>query len=330
MGGVKTDMKVWVDMDDNDKEPKLVEIIKMPTMLMSAYGPEAASKEYIVLDINEMMKSIAEEDQEMDMDFSKLMNLSRDFQPKMEEFMKTYFKDFKSDDKLVTYTGKKNVDGQNLQTYEIKLDDESLKGLVRNVGDYSLDNKENVEFLKDYMGLVSSAMELTSAEGAIVKEEIDKELSSIESRLPEFKKTFNEFMDSIKDVRIIGDKGIVIELGIDSNGHIVSEKGSIDIRIDLSSIAKLASDLMPAPVPQSVPAEEQTNLPKGVINLGLNYNTKIKNINKDLKISLPRIDDTNSIGFEKLMEAQEKQMEEMMKMMEEQEDTEAVEVPKVK
>lgn len=304
--GMKMDMGVWVDMDYTSEDPQLVEIIKMPPMLMSAYGPEAANKKYIVYDVAEVMNSLNKEGQEIDMDFSKLMNLSKDLQPKMEEFMKTYFKDFKSDKKLVTYMGKKNVDGKDLSIYNVKLDDESLKSLVRNAGNYSLDNKENVQFLKDYMGLVSSAMEMTGAEGQISKEELDKEISTIESKLPEFKKTFNEFMDSVKDVKIIGEKGIVIEYGINSDGYIVNEKGAIDFRIDLASVSKAFISQTPEGA-EGVAISPTT----GVINLNINYKSNIKNINKELKISLPKVDEKNSISFEKLMEVQMKQFEQM-------------------
>lgn len=303
IGGMKMDMGVWVDMDYISEEPKLVEIIKMPPMLMTEVGPEFAGKEYIVYDVSSMMNSLNEKDQEIDMNFSKLMNLSKDLQPKMEEFMKKYFKDFKSDKKLVTYMGKKNIDGKDLSMYSVKLDDESLKSLVKSVGNYSLDNKENMEFLKDYMSLVSAAMEITGSEGQISKEEIDKELLAMESKLPQIKKTFNEFMDSIKDVKIIGDKGIAIEYGIDEKGYVVSEKGSIDFKIDLASISKALSDGM----------SEEVELSTGIINLNMDYKSDIKNINKELKVNLPKVDEKNSISFEKLMEVQMKQLNEMEK-----------------
>ncbi|AFS78875.1 hypothetical protein Curi_c18690 [Gottschalkia acidurici 9a] len=286
IGGVKSDMQIWVDSDVSGDKPKLVEVIKMPSMLMSSFGPENADKQYIVYDVEKLLSQ-----GETPVDFSKMMNLSKDMGPKLNEFLKNYVKNFDPGFKLVESKGNSTVNGKDLSMYQVKLDDASFKKLVRSSVNYSLDNKETIEFVKEYINLVSSAMEVTDPENVLAQEEIDKELKTLQENLPKFKAEFNKFMDNFDKVKVIGDKGIVIDYGINKDGYIVYEAGSIDLSINIAEIEKaFASD-------------ENNEAPTaGIVKLGVNYKTNIKSINEKLNIEIPQTNEQNSISIEKLME----------------------------
>ena len=151
--GMKMDMKAWVDTDMSGDTPKIVEVIKMPQILMKEISPEDQQKEYIVYDIVDM----ATLDQE-EIDFNDLMNFSKEMQPKIMKFMKDYHKNFDPGFKIASYKGKKTVKGRPLSIYEIKLDDESFKELIRYMINDAMDNECSIKFLEEYMNLVMNLL----------------------------------------------------------------------------------------------------------------------------------------------------------------------------
>ncbi|OZV12644.1 hypothetical protein CIW83_08490 [Tissierella sp. P1] len=292
-GGMVMPMNVWVDMDMSTDELKMKEIIKMPQMLMNSMVPNDPEKQYLVLDMGQMMKEESKE-----LNFNELMKFSKEFQPKLAEFMKEIQKDFKPDIKMVEEKGSKVVNKEMLNIYELTLNDATLKELVKYAVNYSLDKKEVVEFIKEYMNAVMKVVTIPEAEKKAAEAEIKQGLEDLEKQLPEFKVKFNEFMDKYEDVKILGDKGIVIEFGINKDGYIVHEVGNIDLRIDLGQIAEVVGEKAPEM--------------KGIIKLGINYTSKSYNINsKDVKVEMPKVDENNSIDYMKMMEMQMKQIEQL-------------------
>ncbi|MDU5081372.1 hypothetical protein [uncultured Tissierella sp.] len=292
-GGMGMDMNVWVDMDMSTDELKIKEVIKMPQMLMSSMFPNDPAKQYIVLDMGQMMK-----EENAEMNFNELMKFGKEFQPKLTEFMKEMQKDFKPGIEVVKQKDSKVVNKEKLDIYELKMDDAALKGLVKDAVNYSLDKKEVIEFIKEYMNAVMSVVVLPEGEKEAAEAEVKQGLADLEKQLPEFKVKFNEFMEKYKDVKILGDKGIVIEFGINKKGYIVHEVGTIDLRIDLGQIAEVVGEKAPEM--------------KGIIKLGISYTSKSYNINsKDVKVEMHKVDEKNSIDYMKMMEMQMKQIEQL-------------------
>lgn len=281
-GMQQMDMKVWVDTDMSGDTPKMVEIIKMPQALMAGISPEDQSKKYIVYDLVDMAASDQEE-----IDFNELMDFSKEMQPKIMDFMKDYHKNFDPGFKIASFKGTRDVNGKTLSIYEVKLNDESFKELIKYVVNSEIDNEDSIKFLKEYMNAVMSFTQIPNEEKESAKEEINQELDKLQESLPEIKKQFNKFMDDFKDVKVLGEEGIVIEYGVNSDGYIVHEAGKIDLNIDLKAIG----EAMSAPV---------ENL--GTLKLGIDYNTKIYNINKDMKINMPNVNENNALYFKDMME----------------------------
>lgn len=292
------DMKIWLDMDASGDNLKLVEIFKLPQSLMNTAFPEEASKEYVVYDIASQLNA---EDKEVDM--KEIMEFSKEFQSKMGEFMKEFSKDFKPSKNMIVAKGDKLVNGQKLEMFELKLNDAELKELVKYIVNYSLDKEDGMQLVKDYLKAVMSVADVPEAEKAEMEKELKEGMEEFENQLPEVKAKFNEFMEKYKNVKVLGDKGIVIEYGINKEGYIAYENGSINLELNLEDIAKHMG-------------KEDLEI-KGIIRLGFNYNSKLYNINSDdVKIEMPKVDEKNSIDLFKMMELQMKAVEEEAKTVE--------------
>lgn len=287
-GDNKMPMEVWVNVDASKDNPNIVEIIKMPSDIMKMISPEDGNKQYIIYDIDKIMSETSQE-----VDNSKIMEFSKDFQTKYVDFIKDYIKKFDPGFKMATYKGTRSVNGKSLYLYEVKLDDANFKKLIRNTVNNSLEDKDTIKFIEEYMNAVVDIMEIPEGE-QLSKEEMKQELVELKKEIPNFKVQFNEFMDKIEDVKVIGDKGIVIEYGVNSAGYIVHEAGNVDLSIDLESIEKTFGNTEEE---QSSTAVKQT----GILKLGIDFNTKIYNIDKDFKINMPNTNEQNSIRMSDLM-----------------------------
>ncbi len=143
------------------------------------------------------------------------------------------------------------------------------------------------------MKLVLNIAEISETE----KVEALAELNNLKKNLPEFKNKFNEFMDTLEDVKILGDEGIVIEYAVNKDGYIVGEKGKIAIELDLKALGKVFE-------------EELLVEDTGKLKLNIDFNTKISKINEKVEINMPKTNKENTIDFNELLETNVEQIEE--------------------
>lgn len=287
MGGMKADLSVWIDADMSKDIPEMEQIIRMPKMLMAMTGEKFADKEYIVYDYNEILDMA-----ESGIDHTKLMNWSKEAQPKITDFLKDYAKNFNAGIKMIESKGKKVVDKETLDIYELKLNDESFKNLVRYTGNNFMENEDMMKFMKEYVNMVISITESQNEEA----KEVGKEIEKLEKELPNIKENFNKFMDEFDKIKVLGEEGIVIEYAVNKEGYIVSEKGSINLSIDLATIGNKINELDK----KEVKALEM----KGVIKLKIDFDTKNSNINKGVKIEMPKLTEENSLKFSDIIKSE--------------------------
>lgn len=290
-GGMKIDTQAWVDSDISNGNSKLLEIIKIPAIAKGNLGPENQNKDYLVYDVKKLLKEEGGEN------LGNMLKISKDMESKINELLAGNIKNYDLGFKIVESKGKRIVNDEILSIYEVKLSDQSFKKVIREAVNSSLDSKDTIEFIKDYVKLVDSMVKLEAEEEVNLVEEID----SLEASLPEFKKEFNEFMDSIADVKIIGDKGIAIEYGVDKNGYIRYESGVVNVNIEPDKITSLL-------VPVELQEESEVSS-SGKISLGINFKTNIKSINKKLKIDIPEVNSENSIDYMDLLNQFEQSLE---------------------
>ncbi len=287
--GMKMDMNTWVDTDFSTDTPKMIAVLKMPQILMNELPSEDGSnKEYILYDYIKMLNLSQEE-----INMEELIKSSKDINEKAIEFMKNYHKDFDPGFQIATYKGQKTQDKDVLSIYEVKLDDKNFKSLIKYMGNDSIENENNIKFFEEYMKLVLNIAEISETE----KVEALAELNNLKKNLPEFKNKFNEFMDTLEDVKILGDEGIVIEYAVNKDGYIVGEKGKIAIELDLKALGKVFE-------------EELLVEDTGKLKLNIDFNTKISKINEKVEINMPKTNKENTIDFNELLETNVEQIEE--------------------
>jgi len=286
MGGMSMDMGAWVDMDLTGSEPVLKETIKFPSMIFAAY-PSLASKEYLVMDLGEMMKASGTGTSGEAADISGLMKGSKELKELADKFMAGYLAQYDPGFKLITDGGIKEIttpEGKvNAHIYRISLDDKSAKKLVRYTVNNLADNKDAMAFMTEYIKLVQQISASTAASA-----ELDKIPADFEAQKPELIAKFNGFMDQIENTRILGDKGIVLEYAVNEEGFIVGQSANVDLAVSASLLSG---------------AQGAGNADPGTINADIAFNMLTYNINKNVDIVMPVLTAENSMSFNEYMEA---------------------------
>lgn len=289
-GNMPINMSVWADTDLKDGTPKVKEIIKVPSMLEQQMN----GKQYLVLDTESMQK-----DSSTSVDFDKLSKVSEDMQQKLSTVVAKNILNIDPGFKLVTDKGTKSMvlpDGEkDVHVYEVRLNDTNFKKLVKSASTSFVNNKETREFLKDYLITVMQASNLKSEDAKTSQAGIEKAFADFEKGLPEFNTKMNNVLDSFDSVPLVGSNGIVIDYAIDSNGDIVNEQGSINLVFDSAKFIPVVERL------SGTSNTTSQNKLTGVYNLGIDFNASSFNINKNVEITLPEVNDQNSIKFEDLM-----------------------------
>lgn len=292
LGGMIMGMDTWVDMDLSKDEPKMEAIIKMPQLFMNQIAAEDTSKEYIVYDYIKIMDLAQEE-----FDFNEFMKTSMDFNEKILEFTKEYYKDFEPGFKIVDYKGKKAIDGETLSIYEVKLNDDNFKELIRYMVNDSIDNEDSIKLFKEYMDMILQISQVTEVEKEEALTEINESMEELKENLPELKDKFNKFIDTFKDVKVLGEEGIVIEYGVNKNGYVVREVGKMDINIDLKALGQAFE-------------EDVLSENAGILKLSITFDSKAYNINEKIEINIPEVNEKNSVSFNEILEQNTNTIEE--------------------
>lgn len=259
-------MNMWTDMDLSGDKPQMKNIMTIPYMFKNKL-PQLNGKEYMVMDYAEMNSTTNIPGQPA-IDYKQIMELSKSIQPKLAELMKAYLQQYSFSKDIVTKSEKQNLviagEQQEVNVYEVKLGDDAfkevLKYTVANLGE----NKDIIEkFIKQF---VPSAGPIDL------------------NQLPEATKSLESALDSIKDIKILGDKGIVLQYAINKDGYIVNQKGTMDLVFDTTNIKKLSKV---GQIPNFT----------GIYTVTLDFNMDMYNINGDVKFEMPTLTSANSINM---------------------------------
>lgn len=320
--GIETPLKMWADIDLKTSDMKsIIEIPQMLLGMLAMNGIESPliGKQYLVYDMAKLMET------DDKIDYKKMMEFQKEFQPEMIQFMADMQKDLKLDFDIIKLKEEKTVEGKKIKIYEVKLDDKALKELSNHVVNHVLENDSTKEFIVEYMnGYMNSMMNMGIKDSSSDKKlvELKKEMKDMEKdldkNLEKFKKEFNAFMEKYKDVKVLGKDGINILYSVNSDGYIIEQDGVMNFDIDLNEIAKISEiqdkdnldnskDKKDAMKDQVVNQLKDMN---GKIKFKINYNTKNKNINsKDIKITMPEASKGNSIDLYQMMQDQMEQQQ---------------------
>ena len=239
-GGVSMNMGAWVDMDINGSDPKFIEIIKLPAMFTAA-EPAMAGKEYLVMDMGEMMSP----SEAGNIDYAEMTDVFKGLQDKAEAFLKSYLAQYDPGFKFLTDGGIKNIatpaGDVKAHVYRITLDDKQAKKLLRYTVENLAESQAAMDLAAEYVKVIQKLTESSTVPEASA-EEFEKIMNDFKTEKPELLKAFNSFMDSIDNIQLIGNEGLVFEYAIDDNGYVVSQSGRMNFLIDTAKLAELKDE----------------------------------------------------------------------------------------
>lgn len=286
VGNVPMNMGLWVDANTENDKVNFKEILKVPDIQSSKMN----GKQYIVLDSSNMNKNGT-----MSTDVAKV---SQDMQKKFSEMIVKNMTSFDPKFKLITDEGNQYwdlVDGaRNVHVYEVKLNDKNFKDLIKYTSNSLVNSKDAKDFLKDYLTTVVKVSS-DKQQASVSQADIDKAFSDFEKGLPQFTTNMNKVLNAFDGVTLVGDKGIVIDFAVDSNGYVVGQKGNIDLVFDAPKFISTVESL------SNAKNNNTANKLTGVYKLGIDFNTNTFNINKNVEIKFPEINNQNSIQYEELL-----------------------------
>lgn len=284
-------MSVWADTDMSGDTAAVNEVIKMPQLLTTQFPKELQGKDYMVMNLSDMTSAPGM----VQPNYKKLIAFSKEFQPKTLDFLVKYSKQFNPTTDYIKNVGSQRFLEDNIMktadVYQVKLTDESFKDLMHYTLNNLAGNADAMTFVKDYMLAISSVYDVTDAENKANQDEINKAFDNLTTELPQQLASLNKALDSIEDLKILGDNGITINYTVNDDGYIIKEKGNAEFVVDLPSITKLAGNTA-----ASTPTD-----PTGIYTIGVSFNTDMTNINGDVKIVFPKVDSTNSFNFTDIM-----------------------------
>lgn len=293
LGDMPLDMGLWINTDLTSSKPVIKEVVKFPSIVALQLPQQFAGKEYMVMDYDDMVSAPGMDQ----VDFSKIMEFSKDFQGKLVEFLSKYAAQYKPTLEMVKKVDSQTIvqDGvsQAVDVYELKLDDKSFKEILKYTATNFAQNKDAISFIKEYLISSLSISGLPEEELKNAKAEIEKAFADYEKNLPEVLNQINKTFDQIKDIKILGEKGINIKFYINSHGFIVKEDGTLQFVLDLGAISKLDGNA----------STDGQQLPTGAYTIELKYNNDITNINKPVTINFPQTTKENSFTYSELLNA---------------------------
>ncbi|EYE88064.1 hypothetical protein Q428_09955 [Fervidicella metallireducens AeB] len=310
IAGTKMDMGVWADVSVAGDKPVIKEVIMLPQMLMATMPPQFQNKKYFVIDSDEMAKVSDKNKSELNIDYLKLMNAAKQFNEKSQKFITNYMEQYNPDVKILTDLGTKQIvmsDGSNVNahTYQVKINDEDAKKLIA----YSVENfsksKEAVEFLneyKEYILNVIEALNMPENEKAKGKDEVRKSFDNLIAELPQLAKDTEGLMESLKKIKLLGDKGIDIKYYVNDDGYIVKQEGSVEFVLDMKMISALGKTAEKSSNEKNLigsPVNNINNLSlQGTYTLGCDFVKENLNINKDtVTVDMPILSKDNAVSY---------------------------------
>lgn len=297
LNGASFDTSIWVDMDMSGDKPVLKEVFKLPPILMNMI-PGAAGKEYVVLDLETMNQGMADLDPDMSesMNLDKTMAIAMKYQKKFTDGITNYMKAYDFNRPVVSKLDSKVVDGKTIKYYQVAFDNDSFKEFIEYTVNSILEDENMLPLFEEYM------TEIMRASLADMPEEMPADMEaemidmlSFTDNTEEMIKAVKAFFQSTEDLVVLGKDGIRITFGINEDGYFVSEAGKMDFVINTKQIMDLMATAM-----GETPGLEMMATP--TFKLSVAYDSAMKNINKNVKVTMPTTTKANAIDYMELIE----------------------------
>lgn len=275
---------IWSKANFTKQTPEMKQIIKLPIQAKGFMPPEYMDKDYLVLDSKDLD---IEEDFNMD-EYNDLAESVTELQDKIISFVKDYSVNVDPGFAVVTYQGVRNLEGRNLKTYELKLTDESFKRLLKHSVNYLSNNETSRKMLEETF---------TALVEASIATETEDTMNAAHKKFTNGKTSFSQDLSTIinafDNVKLLGNRGMTVSLGIDENGYIVNQSGFADFIINTTEIEKAF---------KNASGSNKTSITQGaVFTLSTDFNTDTTKINDVVEVNFPETNSDNSFTLEDMM-----------------------------
>lgn len=261
-------MSTWVDMNMEGKEPKTKYVITIPEAL-KATSPELKGKDYLVYDSEKIAKELGE-----NVDYGKMMQSSVKLGNKMQLVLVDFLRAADAKFNLVTRKDKQTVTignaTENVDLYEIKLDNEKLTNLIK----FALQDKEMNKLIKDYIKFsINLGAEMENEKVS------PEELKEMEKQIDE---GLNQLVIMLEELNKSVEYELVFDFGVNKDGYITYQTAGIKATVDAGKIQGADS--------------------KSQYTFVVNFSSDAYNINGKVNIeAMPEVNEKNSIDYVELL-----------------------------
>lgn len=275
VGGSPYSGELWSDINLTGETPTVKGIVKSSQLFEMMLSPEYMNK-YMLLDFEQIKKMPEMQAALGGMDFGKMMSENKELQQLILTIFEKYSSQLGLSYSLVSNNG--NV-------YKVKIDDAQFKDIIRKAVNLTAKNKEIQDLIRDLILTEMKNGGASTQEINSTKVDMKQMFTVLESQ--EFLDEFNQTMDKLKDVKILGDNGIDITYTIDENGYVISTRGDIEFVADMAMLNKVFGE--------GVTATE--SIPTGIYTAGIHFEVNNSNINGKVNINLPTLTSENSFNI---------------------------------
>lgn len=274
---------VWASYDLEQQPPVIRQIMKLPDTLIASLPEDLAGKQYFVID----QKDIPAEEQLNPQEYAKMMQSLNDFQSNLIELLKEHALHIDPNFVVINQLEDKVVNGEKLSAYQLKLDNKSLKIVLKYVLSELSENEQAKDVIKELLVALS-----TISEGTEASQDLDMALDTLTNGDKSLKDELDLIMAALEDVTMLGSRGIEINFLINKDGYIVNQNGVFDFYMDSQEV----EDAFEKIAGETGYEGKETN--KFTFGLAMEFNTDISKINQEVKIDFPVITEENSFDFD--------------------------------
>lgn len=273
---------LWASYDFEQQPPAARQVMKLPDTVTASLPEDLAGKEYFVMD----QKDIPADEQLNPQQFTEIVESINDFQSNLVDLLKEHalYKD--PDFVVINQLEDKVVNGEKLSVYQLKLDNKSLKTILKYVLSELSEDEQAKDIIKEFIVAASSISEGTEA-----SQDMDMALDTLTNGDDNLKEELNRIMGALEGVTMLGSRGIEINFLINKDGYIVNQNGVFDFYMDSQQVEdafeKLADET----------EYDGAEIYKFTFGIAMEFNIDISSINQEVKIDFPVITEENSFDF---------------------------------
>ncbi len=273
---------LWVSYDMEQQPPVMRQVMKLPDTLTASLPEDLAGKEYFVMDQTDLPAGEQLNPQEL----TEMMQSMNDFQSDLIELLKEHALYTDPNFVVINQLEDKVVNGEKLSVYQLRLDNKSLKTILRYVLSELSENEQAKDVIKELI-VASSVI----SEGTEASQDLDMALDALANGDKSLKEELNRIMTALEDVTMLGSRGIEINFMINKDGYIVNQNGVFDFYMDSQQVEDAFEELA------GETEYDGEEIYKFTFGLAIEFNTDINNINQEVKIDFPVITEENSFDF---------------------------------